>query len=111
MAEAPTMKRQFTRVAAGTVLALAALIGPLVHRAAAATPPAGTLLIVAGTGPKGFSGDGGPAAQAQLNTPRAVAFDAAGNLFIAEKDNARVRKVTLEGIISTAVGGGKTAPQ
>jgi sugar lactone lactonase YvrE len=105
------MKRQFTRVAAGTVLVLAVLTASLPHRAAAATPPVGTLLIVAGTGPKGFSGDGGPATQAQLNTPRALAFDAAGNLFIAEWGNARVRKVTAEGIITTVAGGGKTQPR
>jgi sugar lactone lactonase YvrE len=105
------MKRHFAGVAVAAVLALAALAGSLPHLRADATPPVGTLLIVAGTGPKGFAGDGGLATQSQLNTPRAVAFDAAGNLFIAEWGNARVRKVTAEGIISTAFGGGKTAPQ
>src|SRR6266542_3393856 len=94
------------------VLAVAALSGSAALAADDPPPqPApGTLLIVAGTGPKGFSGDGGPATQAQLSAPFGLAFDAAGNLFIAELTNARVRKVTPEGTINTVVGGGKTAP-
>ena len=54
----------------------------------------------------GFSGDGGPAAVAQLQNPSAVAADSAGNLFIADSYNARVRKVTAGGVISTVAGAG-----
>jgi sugar lactone lactonase YvrE len=78
--------------------------------AAGDAPAAGTLVIVAGTGAQGFAGDGGPATQARLNGPTGVAFDAAGNLFITDMENHRVRKVTPEGIISTLAGGGNTLP-
>jgi uncharacterized protein (TIGR03437 family) len=53
-----------------------------------------------------FSGDGGPATQAQLNWPSDVALDAAGNLFIADHGDARVRKISPDGIITTAAGNG-----
>jgi sugar lactone lactonase YvrE len=66
----------------------------------------GTLSVTAGTGTSGFSGDGGPAASAQLNVPVGVAVDAAGNLFIADTLNNRIRKVTPAGIISTVAGTG-----
>jgi uncharacterized protein (TIGR03437 family) len=54
----------------------------------------------------GFAGDGGPAAEAQLNQPYGLAFDRAGNLYIADLGNARVRKVALDGVIQTVAGGG-----
>jgi sugar lactone lactonase YvrE len=63
---------------------------------------AGIISTVAGNGIQGFSGDGGPATEAQLNQPRDVAFDSAGNLYIA--DTLRVRKVTAQGVISTVAG-------
>src|SRR5436190_1623783 len=66
----------------------------------------GTLSVIAGTGTSGFSGDGGPAVSAQLNFPVGVAVDAAGNLFIADAENNRIRKVTAAGIISTIAGTG-----
>lgn len=68
--------------------------------------PAGTISAVAGTGREGFSGDGGPATTAQLHFPLAVAVDAAGNVYIADRDNKRVRKVTPGGTIGTVVGNG-----
>ena len=55
----------------------------------------------------GFSGDGGPARAAQLNTPQHLAVDVGGNLYIADNGNGRVRKVSPEGIITTVAGGGK----
>jgi uncharacterized protein (TIGR03437 family) len=61
---------------------------------------------VAGTGNAGFSGDGGAAVSAQLNGPQAVAVDAAGNLYIADTGNYRIRKVTAGGTISTLAGNG-----
>ena len=68
--------------------------------------PSGIITTVAGNGAAGFSGDGGRAVAASLNEPRGVAVDAAGNLFIADRVNNRVRKVVPEGIISTVAGNG-----
>ena len=69
----------------------------------------GTLHLVAGTpGKSGYSGDGGPALQAQLNEPYEVRFDRAGNFFFVEMRNNVVRKVDrATGIISTIAGTGK----
>lgn len=67
---------------------------------------AGRIATVAGTGRKGTNGDYGPAAEAQLSSPRALAVDAAGNLYIAEFEGHRVRKVNTSGIITTAAGRG-----
>ncbi len=67
---------------------------------------AGTLTIVAGNGGTGFSGDGGPATQAQLNNPAGVAVDSTGNVYIADANNSRIRKVS-GGIITTIAGNGK----
>jgi len=75
------------------------------HRIRKVTP-AGTISTVAGTGSDGFSGDGGPATQARLWTPVGVALDGAGNLYIADSTNFRVRKVTPAGVISTIAGNG-----
>jgi sugar lactone lactonase YvrE len=75
----------------------------------------GIITTVAGSGPvvgegaASFTGDGGPAVAATLNGPQAIAFDGAGNLYIADNLNGRVRRVSPAGIISTVAGGG-TAP-
>jgi len=66
----------------------------------------GRLTIVAGTGTPGFSGDGGPATEAQLNEPRGLAVDASGNIYISDTQNHRVRRVTPNGIINTIAGTG-----
>jgi hypothetical protein len=68
--------------------------------------PLGVINPVAGDGILGFRGDGGPATSAQLDRPTDVAVDRAGNLYIADSGNSRVRKVTPEGMISTIAGGG-----
>jgi uncharacterized protein (TIGR03437 family) len=68
--------------------------------------PAGIIETVAGTGRPGSGGDGGPAAAAQLRTPYGLAFDSAGNLYIADLGNARVRRVDRDGVITTVAGGG-----
>jgi hypothetical protein len=60
----------------------------------------------AGNGIGGFSGDGGPATSASLKAPIDVAVDNAGNLYIADYDNQRIRKVNTSGIISTFAGNG-----
>ena len=67
---------------------------------------AGIITTVAGTGSRGFSGDGGPAANAQLSWPRGVAVDGSGSLYIAESGNDRIRKVDSTGIITTVAGRG-----
>ncbi|MBI4907469.1 MAG: hypothetical protein HY820_27840 [Acidobacteria bacterium] len=64
----------------------------------------GIISTVAGTGIYGYSGDGGPAANAQINRPGSVAVDLEGNLFIADTGNRRIRKVDTNGIISTVAG-------
>ncbi|MFI8404976.1 RICIN domain-containing protein [Streptomyces sp. NPDC085463] len=69
----------------------------------------GKVGTVAGTGTARFSGDNGPAASAQLNWPREVAVDGAGNLYIADTDNHRVRKVAPDGTITTVAGTGHAA--
>jgi sugar lactone lactonase YvrE len=65
----------------------------------------GVLTRVAGTGTPGFSGDNGPATSAQLANPTGVAIDSAGNLYISDADNNRVRMVS-GGIITTIAGTG-----
>ncbi len=67
----------------------------------------GIVTTVAGTGVAGYSGDGGAATSAQLNGPEVVALDSAGNLYIAEYYNNRIRKVAAAtGIITTVAGNG-----
>ena len=66
--------------------------------------PSGIITTVAGTGWKGYSGDGDLATQAQLNDPTGVALDAVGNLYIADRVNHRIRKVGLSGVITTIAG-------
>ena len=63
--------------------------------------PDGTITTVAGNGTAGFSGDGGQATDAELMNPEGLAIDSEGNLYIADSGNARVRKVTPQGIITT----------
>ncbi len=68
----------------------------------------GRLTLVAGNGTKGYSGDGGPATEAQLNEPYEVRFDKAGNVYFVEMQNNLIRKVDAKtGIISTVAGTGK----
>ncbi|HEY5330098.1 MAG TPA: Ig-like domain repeat protein [Acidobacteriaceae bacterium] len=66
---------------------------------------AGTITTVAGTGVEGFSGDGGAATSAQLDTPTGVAVDKNGNIFIADSRNNRIREVS-GGTITTVAGTG-----
>jgi sugar lactone lactonase YvrE len=71
---------------------------------------AGAPRAVAGTcGRPGFSGDGGPALDAQMKDPIGIAFGSNGDLFVADEENARVRAVDPNGVISTIAGGGRTA--
>jgi sugar lactone lactonase YvrE len=66
----------------------------------------GVITTVAGTGTASFSGDNGAATSAELNNPVGVGLDAAGNLYVADSLNQRVRKIDLNGIISTVAGSG-----
>ena len=70
----------------------------------------GKLTVIAGTGSPGFAGDNGPAVAAKLAAPSDLAFDAAGNLLVADTYNHRVRRIDAAGVITTLVGDGKNAP-
>ena len=65
-----------------------------------------TITTIAGTGTAGFAGDGGASASAQLASPNGVAVDASGNLYIADTDNQRIRRIA-GGIITTVAGNGE----
>ena len=68
----------------------------------------GTMTTLAGTGKKGYTGDGGPANAAQLNEPFHCEVDGRGNLYVAESGNHCIRKVNLKtGVITTVAGTGK----
>ena len=68
----------------------------------------GSISTVAGSGKRGYAGDGGPALQAELNLPHEIRFDRQGNLFIADMNNHCVRRIDAKTrIISTVVGNGK----
>ena len=68
----------------------------------------GIITTYAGTGEKGFSGDGGPASKAKLNNPAGLALDSEGNLYISEFVNNRIRRVdAVTQIITTIAGNGK----
>jgi uncharacterized protein YjdB len=68
--------------------------------------PSGVISTFAGTGSSGFSGDGGLATAATLYSPWAIALDGAGNMYIAEYNGQRIRKINTSGIISTFAGNG-----
>jgi hypothetical protein len=66
----------------------------------------GVVTRIAGTSRPGFSGDGGPATSAQLHNPAGLAIDSAGNLFIVDSGNDRIRRVSPDGVITTVAGNG-----
>ncbi|MBV9143542.1 MAG: protein kinase [Pseudonocardiales bacterium] len=68
--------------------------------------PSGTIRTIAGTGTKGYSGDNGPATKAQLWNPQGLAVDGAGNLYVADTYNHRIRKIDSAGTITTIAGNG-----
>jgi len=67
---------------------------------------AGIISTVAGNGVEGFGGDGRPATSASLRNPVGLALDGSGNLYIADRGNHRIRKVSAGGVISTVAGNG-----
>ena len=66
----------------------------------------GTITTIAGTGTAGFSGDGGPAILAEFNNPWGLALDTAGNLYVTDIFNQRVRKIDTSGTVNTVAGNG-----
>jgi sugar lactone lactonase YvrE len=80
------------------------------HRIRKVDALTGIITTFAGTGTEGFSGDGGLAINAQLANPIGLAFDPAGNLFIGDVNNNRVRKISLDGTMSTVAGTGLPGP-
>jgi len=77
------------------------------HRIRKVSASTGIITTIAGNGTAGFTGDGGPAAQAALSDPRGIALDAAGNLYIADEGNRRIRRVEAgTSIITTYAGSG-----
>ncbi|HEV2141329.1 MAG TPA: hypothetical protein VGT01_09055 [Candidatus Dormibacteraeota bacterium] len=67
---------------------------------------AGKPTVIAGTGTCGLGGDGGPATAAQINDPNGIAFDSLGNLYFADSNNHRIRRIDQRGVITTVVGTG-----
>ncbi|WP_161499222.1 T9SS type A sorting domain-containing protein [Flavipsychrobacter stenotrophus] len=70
--------------------------------------PSGVISTIAGTGVSGFSGDGGPATNAQFTQLYGMALDTAGNLYVVDRGNNRVRKISTSGIVTTFAGTGFT---
>lgn len=68
--------------------------------------PDGRFSVIAGTGKCGFSGDGGPAVSAELNNPSGIVLDSIGNLYFADSNNHRIRRIDKQGIITTVAGTG-----
>jgi len=66
----------------------------------------GVISTIAGNGSAGFSGDGGSAISASLNSPTGVAVDGSGNVYIADENNHRIRVVNTSGVINTFAGNG-----
>ncbi|WP_309719739.1 hypothetical protein [Armatimonas sp.] len=68
----------------------------------------GIITTIAGTGKKGYTGDGGPAKEATFNGPKGAACDKAGNLYIVDTENHAIRRIDAKtGVISTVAGGRK----
>ena len=72
-----------------------------------AIDPTGTITTFAGTGSAGFGGDGGMAPEAQLNSPDGISVDTAGNVYLADTWNHRLRKISMSGVITTIAGTGE----
>jgi sugar lactone lactonase YvrE len=69
----------------------------------------GIITTIAGTGTQSFSGDNGPATSAAFSIPYGITVDTSGNVYIADRGNHRIRKVTIStGIITTIAGTGST---
>jgi trimeric autotransporter adhesin len=78
------------------------------HRVVRFDPATRTQTVIAGTGTSGFSGDGGAATEASLNSPGDLALDGSGNLFVSDRGNRRIRRVSPLGIIQTIAGSSRS---
>jgi streptogramin lyase len=83
------------------------ILGLFIGTVAASALARGEIHTIAGTGAKGFSGDGGPATEAQLNDPSGIARGPDGALYICDTANHRIRKVSRDGKITTVAGTGE----
>ncbi|HLJ08151.1 MAG TPA: SBBP repeat-containing protein, partial [Acidimicrobiia bacterium] len=108
----PFRSRRLAALLLATGTGAGLTLGALVARADPGDPP-GTIRTVAGTtrnySQQGFSGDGGPAKDAQVYNPRAVAFSRTGDVFIADALNHRIRRIDPNGIITTIAGNPQTS--
>ncbi len=105
----PRLRRHPTSARLGACLILAGVAAAWIHLAAANEAPfTGTITTLAGTGTAGYLGDGAPAVAARVNAPSGVAVDATGNVYIADSNNNRIRKVAPGGTITTFAGTGGT---
>lgn len=99
-------------VSLGYVMALAfdsdgnLFIGDSFHQVIWRLSPSGTVRVVAGNGTKGYAGDGGPATSASFNYIWGLATDQAGNVYVADGGNHRVRRIDQSGTITTVAGNG-----
>ena len=87
------------------------LIADSVNHAVRRVEADGTIVTIAGTGEKGFSGDGGPAAQAELNSPEGLAVAEDGRIYLSDTRNHRIRCIDPEGTIQTLAGSGESGWQ
>ncbi len=103
------MRRWIVQGILGASLLLAAVVavGSFSAGGASGASSGGTITTIAGSGVRGFSGDGGPATSARMNYPRGVAVDGKGNVYIADLSNLRIRKVSPGGTITTFAGNGR----
>ncbi len=99
--------RKLRAAVALCVAVLGVALGAAAQAPIISLSPGDTINTVAGTGVEGFSGDGGAAISAALANPFSMAADAAGNVYIADRDNHRVRRIDTSGNITTVAGNGE----
>lgn len=85
------------------------LIADSANHAVRRIEPDGTIVTIAGTGTRGFGGDGGPASAATLNAPEGLAVDSAGAIYVSDSRNHRIRRIDPDGTILTIAGTGESA--
>jgi sugar lactone lactonase YvrE len=105
-ARAPLSLAASAAISAGMLVCL--LLASEITEAQTQLPSTGDINTLAGNGTHGYSGDGGAAGSAELNYPWGDAVDSSGNIYIADEENQRIRKITAStGVISTVAGDGQ----